>query len=78
MFKSGDIVTLKIQEASGLVELPNRVVEHYEDGLLVTRDPKGAIIIYNVRSFAFVSATIERRHEQWQILIRQWSEWPSS
>ena len=76
MFKSGDIVTLRIQEASGQVELPNRVVERYEDGLLAIRDPNGALVIYNVRSLAFVSVTIERRQEQWQLLVRQWLEWP--
>lgn len=76
MFRSGDVVTLRIQEAGGQVELPNRVVERYEDGLLAIREPDGARVIYNVRSLAFVSATIERRQEPWQVLVRQWLEWP--
>ena len=50
--------------------------KRYEDGLLAIRDPKGALVIYNVRSLAFVSVTIERRQEQWQLLVRQWLEWP--
>jgi len=77
LFKSGDIVTLVLQEAAGQVELPNRVVERYEDGLLAIRDPDGALIVYNIRSLAFISAIIERRQEQWQVLVRQWIEWPS-
>lgn len=77
MFKSGDIVTLVIQEAGGQVELPNRIVERYEDGLLAIRDPDGALTVYNIRSIAFVSAKLERRQEQWQVLVRQWFEWPS-